>query len=155
MRRVRQLAAALTHDTSAPPGGADDSCLLSDEEMRQFIGGGFLVRTIPDLPVDFHGALYEKALREYGPNNNGLRGTGGTVERIPELKTVIHARSVVGALTSLLGPDYTNGHLGDNGCAMHVATDEDQIFHKDTQRAVITGHRTRAVMVMYYPGGAE
>ena len=32
---------------------------------------------------------------------------------------------------------------------------QDQIFHKDTQRAPITGHRTRAVMVMYYPGAAR
>ena len=54
---------------------------------------------------------------------------------------------MAGALQSLLGPEYAHGHLGAAGCALHVSTMEDQIFHKDTQRAIIMGHRTFAVMV--------
>ena len=129
--------------------------LLSDTQMKTFVGQGFLTLSIDELGQDFHAMLYEKAAIEFGPTNNGLRGTGGSTERIPELITMVESPTVAGALVSLLGPGYAHGHLGASGCALHVSTTENQIFHKDTQRAAITGYRTRACMVMYYPGAAE
>jgi hypothetical protein len=130
--------------------------LLTDEQMRRFIAQGYLTLRIAELGDDFHEALYEHARAEFGPNNNGLTGTGGSTDRIPELLAMVNSPTVVGALTSIIGPDYSGGRLEPTpGCALHVSTDEDQIFHKDTQRGVIKEHRTRDVMVMYYPGGAD
>ena len=121
--------------------------LLTDAQMHEFIGQGFLTLGLDDLGAEFHEHLYGRAKEEFGPVNNGLRGTGGSTERIPELLTMVNSPVVGGALVSLLGPEYAHGHLGVAGCALHVSTMEDQIFHKDTQRVIIVGHRTRAVMV--------
>jgi len=160
-RLARQLApggaAAAKERPYAELGASADGPLklLDDDQMQQFLGAGFLTLPIEELGEEFHDALYDKAKVEFGPDNNGLRGTGGSTERIPELLTMVNSQTVAGALVSILGEDYAHGHLGVSGCALHVSTGEDQIFHKDTQRAVITGHRTRAAMVMYYPGAAD
>jgi|EP01047_Picozoa_sp_COSAG01_P020816 hypothetical protein len=129
--------------------------LLSDRQMREFISSGYLVMQLSELSATFHDAVWEQVKEHFGPDNNGLRGTSGAMERIPDLRAVISTAALTGALTSLLGAGYTSGHLGDGRCALHISGSEDQIFHKDTQRAVVTGGRTRACMVMYYPGGAD
>lgn len=157
-RHVVATAAAASERPYAALGAPADLRelrLLDDSQMMDFIGQGFLTLPIEELGPQFHAALYERAQAEFGPKNNGLQGTGGSTERIPELLTMVNSPTVAGALVSLLGPEYAHGHLGVSGCALHVSTEEDQIFHKDTQRAAITGHRTRAVMVMYYPGAAD
>lgn len=61
------------------------------------------------------------------------------MDRIPELLTMVNSPTVTGALTSLLGPGYAHGQLGVPGCALHVSTNEDQIFHKDTQVRCLFG----------------
>ena len=104
--------------------------LLDDDQMQQFLGAGFLTLPIDELGEEFHDALYDKAKVEFGPDNNGLRGTGGSTERIPELLTMVNSPTVAGALVSILGENYAHGHLGVSGCALHVSTGEDQIFHK-------------------------
>ena len=163
------MAALTQHVASAPAAAAarpyaelgapadQPLKLLSDAQMHEFLGQGFLTLGLDDLGSDFHEYLYERARAEFGPEeeNSGLRGTGGSTERIPELLTMVNSPTVAGALVSLLGHEYAHGHLGVSGCALHVSTTEDQIFHKDTQRAIIVGHRTRALMVMYYPGAAD
>jgi hypothetical protein len=166
-RQTRRLAALAQHVASAPAAAAarpyaalgalanEPLNLLNDAQMQEFIGQGFLTLGLDDLGPNFHEYIYERAKAEFGPENNGLRGTGGSTERIPELVTMVNSPTVAGALVSLLGPEYAHGHLGVTGCALHVSTTEDQIFHKDTQRGIIVGHRTRALMVMYYPGAAD
>ena len=72
------------------------------------------------------------------------RGAGGSVDRIPELLTMVNSPTVAGALTSLIGPGYAHGQLGAPGCALHVSTNEDQIFHKDTQVRRSFGRFSRA-----------
>ena len=118
--------------------------LLTDAQMQTFIGQGFLTLSIDELGDEFHASLYEHAQVEFGPKNNGLTGTGGSTERIPELLTMVDSPTVAGALTSLIGPGYAHGHLGASGCALHVSTNEDQIFHKDTQVRRSFGRFSRA-----------
>ena len=68
----------------------------------------------------------------------------------------LRSPTVAGALTSLLGHGFTFGHLGAGGCALHCSMEGgDQLFHKDSQRSGVNGQRTRAVMVMYYPGACD
>ena len=86
--------------------------LLTDAQMHEFIGQGFLTLGLDDLGAEFHEHLYGRAKEEFGPVNNGLRGTGGSTERIPELLTMVNSPVVGGALVSLLGPEYAHGHLG-------------------------------------------
>ncbi len=132
-QQASECSAPQTRDVAAVTSAQVEPKLLTDEQMQTFIGAGYLTLTIDELGAEFHNALYEHAQVEFGPKNNGLTGTGGSTERIPELLTMINSPTVVGALTSLIGPDYAHGHLGASGCALHVSTDEDQIFHKDTQ----------------------
>ena len=135
--------------------------LLTDDQLQQFLGRGYLMLQAEELGPAFHQALFENAKAEYGPDaDEGPPGAshGTTVERVPGLTTLIESPTVAGALQSLLGPDYAHGHLGATGCAFHASGGPGgpgQPFHKDTQRGHICGHRTRNVMVMYYPGSAE
>ena len=139
-RRLARIAAQLAPSGAAAAkerpyaelGSSADGPLklLDDDQMQQFLGAGFLTLPIEELGEEFHDALYDKAKVEFGPDNNGLRGTGGSTERIPELLTMVNSPTVAGALVSILGENYAHGHLGVSGCALHVSTGEDQIFHK-------------------------
>ena len=135
------------------PAAGHELKLLSDAQMQQFLGQGFLILQPDELEPAFHQAVFENAAAEYGPGAGQKGGSHGTtIERVPGLTTLIESPTVAGALHSLLGPEYAHGHLGPSGCAFHASGGPGgpgQPFHKDTQRAQITGHRTRAVMVMY------
>ena len=136
---------------TAAAAGDDDLKLLSDAQMQQFLGQGFLVLQPDELEPAFHQAVFANAAAEYGPDAGEKGGSHGTtIERVPGLTTLIESPTVAGALHSLLGPEYAHGHLGPSGCAFHASGGPGgpgQPFHKDTQRAQITGHRTRAAMV--------
>ena len=75
---------------------------LSDEQMRGFIRDGNVLVT-PDLPADFHEAIFRQTERvfdqEGNPGNN-------LIARIPDIKMVFDDVAVAGALTSVLGPNY-------------------------------------------------
>ena len=130
-----------------------DLSLLSDRQMRSFIAAGFLTLRTPELPASFHAALYERASRVFGPGSPRGMMTNVAVGITAELQQLLRSPSVAGALVSLLGPGFTFGHLGSGGCALHCsAVGAEQVFHKDSQRSGVNGHRTRAVMVFYYPG---
>ena len=131
-----------------------DLSLLSDRQMRSFIAAGFLTLRTPELTASFHAALYERASRVFGPGSpRGIVVTNVAVAITAELQQLLRSPSVAGALVSLLGPGFTFGHLGSGGCALHCsAVGAEQVFHKDSQRSGVNGHRTRAVMVFYYPG---
>ena len=135
---------------------AERLSLLSDAQMRSFIASGFLALAAPELPASFHSELYAKASRAFGPESgNGLL-TNVAVGITAELQELLRSPTVAGALVSLLGPGFTFGHLGSGGCALHAsATGGDQLNHKDSQRSGVNGARTRAVMLMYYPGASD
>jgi hypothetical protein len=168
LRFIGRHVAVKTADVAvaavASPGEEQESAarraltLLTDEQMQRFLGQGFLVLQPEELGAAFHQAVFENATAEYGPDaeERGSGSHGTTIERVPGLETLIESPTVAGALHSLLGPEYAHGHLGPSGCAFHASGGPGgpgQPFHKDTQRAQICGHRTRAAMVMYYPGG--
>ena len=76
--------------------------LLNDEQMREFIVNGFLVFT-PTVPEGTHEVCYRKLNEiidsETNPGNNIL-------PRVPEMRHILNAPEVRGALISVLGPDF-------------------------------------------------
>ena len=125
----------------------DSTFLLNDEQMRAFISNGF-VKIETQLPKEFHQRIYEQTEEAFekdgNPGNNIL-------PRVPELGKVFSDPSVVGGLTSVLGPDYV----------MHVhrhphvnrGPNEGGGWHKDSYWGFkkIRSHRTRWAMIFYYP----
>ena len=134
---------------------AKELTLLDDLQMRTFIGAGWLALAAPELPESFHEAIHSRAEATFGPGRKaGV--TNVAVGITPELQLLLRSPTVAGALTSLLGQGFTFGHLGAGGCALHCSMEGgDQLFHKDSQRSGVNGQRTRAVMVMYYPGACD
>lgn len=153
-RHVNASVAADFAADAAPPLPSDLK-LLTDGQLQQFLGQGYLMLQADELGPEFHSALCEITYAEYGPDAEEAGGAHGTtVERVPGLTALIESPTVAGALQSLLGPEYAHGHLGPSGVAFHASGGPGgagQPFHKDTQRGHICGHRTRNVMVMYYP----
>ena len=80
----------------------DPTYLLSDEQMKEFIVNGF-VKLNTELSPQVHQRIYERTEevfeKEGNPGNNVL-------PRVPELGAVFEDPAVVGALSSVLGPDY-------------------------------------------------
>ena len=125
----------------------DSTSLLNDEQMRAFLSNGF-VKIETQLPKEFHQRIYEQTEEAFekdgNPGNNIL-------PRVPELGKVFSDPSVVGGLTSVLGPDYV----------MHVhrhphvnrGPNEGGGWHKDSYWGFkkIRSHRTRWAMIFYYP----
>ena len=98
--------------------------LLDDEAMRRFIVEGY-VQLQSDLPRDYHARMWDELepLDETGP-----RGHNNLLPCVPELRKMLQEPTVVGALTSILGPDYyLHFHRHD-----HVNyPDGAQALHKD------------------------
>ena len=120
---------------------------FDDEAMRDFLVQGYCVLKV-GLPSSFHEQIFEatkKILAEEGnPGNNIL-------PRLPEVQQVFDDPVVVGALTSLLGPNYVmhvhrfahgNGPGGKGGG-----------WHKDSYWGYnrVRDHHPRWIMAMYYP----
>ncbi len=117
--------------------------LLSDEQMRQFVVNGFITVTT-DLPITFHEEIFNKTVnvfdKEGNPGNNLL-------PRIPEIQCVFDDPNVIGALTSLLGPDYymqphRHPHYNPPGS-------KGQGLHQDGGKR--WSHHTRRLLAFYYP----
>jgi hypothetical protein len=121
--------------------------LFDDETMRDFMVNGYCVLKV-DLPASFHERIFEKTKEilasEGNPGNNIL-------PRIPEVQQVFDHPVVVGALTSVLGPNYvmhvhrfahSNGPGGNGGG-----------WHKDSYWGYnrVRDHHPRWIMAMYYP----
>lgn len=126
---------------------AAEEFLFDDEAMRDFLVNGYCVLKT-DFPPEFHEGIFEKTKKvlaeEGNPGNNIL-------PRIPEVQQVFDHPVVVGALTSLLGPNYVmhvhrfahpNGPGGKGGG-----------WHKDSYWGYdrIRDHHPRWIMAMYYP----
>ena len=121
----------------------DETHLLDDNQMREFIVNGYLI-VKTDLPRDYHDAMYETTNtvfeKEGNPGNNLL-------PRIPEIQEVFDDPTVCGALTSLLGADYymqphRHPHINQPGS-------KGQNLHQDGGKRWT--HRTRRLLVFYYP----
>ena len=117
--------------------------LLSDRQMQDFIRNGYAtVQT--SLPDEFHASICRQtdALlgSEPNPGNNLL-------PRIPDLSQMLADPAVRGALTSILGPGYL---LDDHRyCHANQPGSEPQNMHQDGGSQ--GDHRTRKVLLLYYP----
>ena len=117
--------------------------LLSDWQMQEFIRDGYVtVRTA--LPDEFHASICRQAEELLGaepnPGNNLL-------PRLPALARMLGDPAVHGALTSVLGPGYL---LDDHRyCHDNRPGSEPQNMHQDGGSQ--GDHRTRKVLLLYYP----
>ncbi|MCY4481505.1 MAG: HEAT repeat domain-containing protein [Spirochaetaceae bacterium] len=88
----------------------DPSYLLTDEQMRGFIVDGY-VQVQTHLPAAVHEAIYNRSEGVFAGTSDPRKDfernpQNNIVPMIPELRQVLEAPEVVGALTSILGPDY-------------------------------------------------
>ena len=132
---------------------SEQSILLTDDQIRQFIVDGYLVLE-SDLPRELHQRIYEQLstslYEESNPGNNILPRVGA-FERILELP------EVRGALTGILGKNYLlHPHrfchpqetMADPGKS---ALDES--YHQDSHSPLSRPHHhyPRYAMLLYYP----
>ncbi len=124
----------------------DQKYLLDDETMRDFIINGYIV-VKPSLPPDFHKSVFKQTLAVI--ENDGRLGNA-LFSEVPMLQQVFDDPTVDGALTSILGQNYTvNRH---NACHYHPPGSQGQEFHKDYPLGGnVRYHRPRLAMAFYYP----
>ncbi len=121
--------------------------LLSDSQMQQFIIDGYiLVRADFSEPV--HQTIYDQLEQVFVEDGN----IGNNIlPRVPLIRRVFDHPALVGALTSLLGPDYTmNPH---RHCHLNPPGSPGQSWHKD---CYVFDHnirqpRFRWLLALYYP----
>ena len=121
--------------------------LFTDEQMKQFIERGYVVIK-PDIPRSLHESIYENVDNvvtvDGNPGNNLLA-------RVPEIQEVINHPSVIGALRSVLGPDYMMHPHRHPHVNLPGSIDGD--WHQDTYWGFVKprSHRCWWAMVFYYP----
>ena len=125
---------------------------LSDSQLQSFVANGFLTLK-SSLPETYHRLIFER----FDEVATGIGHFGNNLlPLIPELVEFFDDPVVKGALTSVLGRDYSmHPHR-----ALHKnppGSDEQQ-FHKDsywgyTRR--VRNHRPWWVMIMYFPQDTE
>jgi hypothetical protein len=129
----------------------DTKYLLDDQAMQRFIVEGYLTLH-SELPRDYHARIYDELepLDETGP-----MGHNNLLPCVPDLRAMIEEPVVVGALTSLLGPDYylhfhRHDHVNYPDGAQPLHKDGDNHSHQavDGWRRY---HPTRYAMLFYYP----
>lgn len=126
---------------------------LTDDEVRRFIVGGFLVRQVDELDPGFHQELYHRA-RERRPSSLLSDEVDACM---PEIHAVLNGPTVCGALQSILGPGYIrHPHTGatvDRDEEQPASSLFDQGWHRDSYWGVqrVRHHRPRWLLCMYYP----
>ena len=156
----------------------DPRHLLTDEQMRGFIVDGY-VQVQTHLPATVHEAIFSRSESLFAGTSDPRKDfdrnpQNNIVPMIPELRQVLEAPEVVGALTSLLGPDYllhphrhchpnypaggdgngsTNGEGDTNGGADDGGPRLTMIPHKDGHaNGAKPRHRVpRWAIIFYYP----
>ncbi|MDE0447313.1 MAG: HEAT repeat domain-containing protein [Spirochaetaceae bacterium] len=88
----------------------DPRYLLTDEQMRGFIVDGY-VQVQTHLPDTVHEAIFNRSESLFAGTSDPRKDfdrnpQNNIVPMIPELRHVLEAPEVVGALTSILGPNY-------------------------------------------------
>ena len=141
------VAGARNNATALASSAAPMMKLLTDSQVREFIVNGVLTLPVADVSQDVHDRIHADAERLFNKKislgNNIYPGLAG-------LEDVMESATVRGALTSLLGADYT---LHPHRAFHNSTTQGDQTFHKDTQRGKVKGFRPRWVMALYVPAG--
>jgi HEAT repeat protein len=126
----------------------NETNLLTDEQMRQFITEGYLIFNL-GLPEQKNKEIIEKLNEIYekegNPGNNLL-------PRLPELQQVFDHPRVKGALTSILGEDYMmhshrHGHYNKSTQPQGWKWHKDDYFGYDR----IRDHHPWWAMIFYYP----
>ena len=125
--------------------------LLTDDQMQQFISRGYLIlRT--DFPKEFHEGLNAKLNevmeKEGNPGNNIL-------PRLSEVGEIVQNPVVHGALTSVLGNDYTiHPH---RHCHFTHPGRKVQGWHKDSYwgHQKVRNHHNWWAMIFYYPQAVD
>ena len=126
---------------------------LSDDEMASFVINGYHV-VQPELKAGLNDEIYDAL--EALPSNPG----DGVLEAVPQLNEVWDAPEVVGALTSLLGPNYEM--FPHRHCHRNAPGTPSQQIHQDNLNDLrIDGGQVRLpdrvdlVLAMYYPQDVE
>ena len=126
---------------------------LNDEEIAAFIARGYHILQ-PAIDPEIHRVVREQTRAAFvGGENPG----NAIYERAPALKQVLAAPQLVGALSSILGPDYymechRHAHLTKPGQPAGG-------FHQDGTVRALKGwtrpwrywHRPRKVLLLYFP----
>ena len=149
----------------------DSKYLLTDEQMSGFIVDGY-VQVQTHLPDAVHEAIFNRSESLFANTSDPRKDFGrnpqnNIVPMIPELRQVLEAPEVVGALTSILGPDYLlhpHRHCHpnypvaadageDNGDAQVGGPRLTMIPHKDGHaNGAKPRHRVpRWAIIFYYP----
>lgn len=130
---------------------SDSNYLLTDDQMRQFISRGYLVLKT-DFSKEFHeglnARLNEVMEKEGNPGNN-------IVPRLSEVGEIVENRVVRGALTSVLGDDYTiHPH---RHCHFTFPGRKVQGWHKDSYwgHQKVRNHHNWWAMIFYYPQAVD
>ena len=103
--------------------------LLTNQQMANFIGQGFLSLEVDDVPAEVHRSLHDTAERKW--EQSGKMGGAGLGNNcwpgVPQLGQVLRSAVVHGGLQSILGEGYVmNAHRH-----MHNSSSQgDQNFHK-------------------------
>ena len=125
--------------------------LLNDDAMQRFIVDGYLKLT-SNLPREYHTRMYDELepLDETGP-----RGHNNLLPCVPELRRMLEEPKIVGALTSILGPNYylhfhRHDHVNYPDGAQPLHKDSDDHSHR-AMDGLRRRHATRHVLLFYYP----
>ena len=124
--------------------------LLSDEQVRAFVANGLLTLQ-PELPPEFHQAMFDRFVDLIGDDNDHNPGNN-LLPVVPELQLVFDDPVIKGALTSVLGEGYMmHPHrvLHDN-----PPGSDQQVWHHDSYwgyKRKVHNHHPWWVMIMYYP----
>ena len=127
--------------------------LLTNQQMAEFLGTGFLALPVDDVSAAVHRTLHEGAEQAWKESGGeGGAGLGNNVwPALPQLGDVLRSEVVHGGIQSILGEGYVmNAHRH-----MHDSSRQgNQGFHKDTQRWPVLVHRPRSVYIFFVPAGA-
>ena len=121
--------------------------LLSDEQMSAYVRDGY-VTVQADYPEAFHASNFQQIEAVLETEGNPK---GNIMSRVPALQDIVDHPRVVGALTSILGPEYYlhsvggHCHFNEPGNRSH----ERGQLHRDG--FLFLQHRTRWMILMYYP----
>ena len=125
----------------------DQTNLLTDRQMQDFITQGY-IQIQADPTSSIHKTIYQKLEDVFASEGN----VGNNIlPRVPEISQVFSQPAIQGALTSLLGPDYTmNPH---RHCHLNAPGSSGQSWHKD---CYVFDHNLRHprfhwLLALYYP----
>ena len=127
--------------------------LLTNQQMADFLGQGFLSLEVDDVPAEVHSALHQNAERIWEQSSRatgaGLLNPGATLGNniwpaVPQLGQVLRSSVVHGGLQSILGSGYVmNAHRhmhnsstqGDQTCKFrHTRARGAQTAHRNLNR---------------------